>query len=72
MSAQKARITKQLEKRGMAWAVRADKFCDPNDPLENCAAGKRTYHIHPDASYPHWNSVERFNSLREIEEWLSK
>lgn len=69
---QKDRITKKLLERGASWAIRSDKFCDPNDSLEAQAAGKKTYHIHPDASYPHWDSVQRFDSLAAIEDWLDE
>ncbi len=71
MSKQKTKITARLQNIGAAWAIRTDKFCDANDPLENCAAGRKTYHIHPDQSYPHWNSVQRFDTLAEIEDWLA-
>lgn len=72
MSKQHDRITRKLAELGMAWAVRSDKFCDPNDPLEDQMAGRKTYHIHPDAARPHQNDIRRFDSLKEVEEWLEE
>ena len=66
----KARITRRLAELGMAWATREDKYISPNDPLEDQIRGRATYHIHPDASYPHESHIKRFASLREIEEYL--
>ena len=70
-SKQHTRITRKLKKKGMAWAVRSDKYICTNHNCCNVLEGdKPAYHIHPDASYPHQNSIERFASLREIEETL--
>lgn len=66
------RITRSLKRIGACWAVRSDKFCGADDSLEDRMDGRKTYHIHPDASYPHVNSVEQFDSLREIEEWIAE
>jgi hypothetical protein len=66
MTAQKDRITRQLTGLGAAWAITSDKFISPDDEF----GAMPTYHIHPDASYPHINSIERFDTLREIEEWI--
>jgi len=68
MSKQHDRITKKLQEQGRAWAVRTDKFIDPNDDF----GAKPTYHVHPNASYPHQTDICRFDSLNEIEEWLAE
>ena len=72
MSKQHDRITEKFSKFGIAWAVRSDKFCSPDDPLEAQANGTKTYHVHPDASHPHVNDILRFSSLVAIEEWLNE
>lgn len=68
MSKQHDRITKKLQEQGRAWAVRSDKYIDPNDEF----GAKPTYHIHPNATYPHQSDICRFDSLNEIEEWLAE
>ena len=55
-------ITKKLSEIGAAWAVRSDKYVDPNDGY----GAKPTYHIHPDASYPHQDSIKKFDNLDEV------
>jgi len=72
MSKRKERITDRLRKIGAIWAVRTDKFIDPNDPIEYQMARKATYHIHPNVTYPHQNDIKLFSSLEEIEEWLEE
>ena len=59
----KQQITKKFAALGMAWAVRSDKFQDVNDD-------KAYYHVHPDASYPHQNSIKRFDNLDEVAEYV--
>jgi len=71
MSRQKTRITEKMRKLGMAWATTDRKHCSPNDSLEDQAAGRKTYHVHPDVSYPHQNHIKRFGSLRELNQYLS-
>ena len=66
----KDRITKGLREIGAAWAVRNDRYCSPNDPLEDQIEGKRTYHVHPDASYPHQDHIVRFRNLDEIAAYI--
>jgi len=63
-------ITQGLKEIGAAWAVRSDKWCSPNDPLDDQIKGIKTYHIHPDRSYPHQNSIKRFYSLAEIAAYI--
>lgn len=72
MTAQKDRITAALSEIGAAWAVTKDKCVLPDDPLEDQAAGRETYHVHPNRSNPHSNSVWRFNSLAELEDWIQE
>jgi len=68
MSKQHDRITKELQEQGRAWAVRSDKHISPDDEWD----AKPTYHVHPNASYPHQSDICRFDSLNEIEEWLNE
>lgn len=63
------RVTKSLLEVGACWAVRSDKYCDANDPYEDQLAGVKTYHVHPDQSYPHQDHIIRFRSLKEILAW---
>lgn len=71
MSKQHDRITKKLDANGSAWAVRADKYCSADDPLEHQMEGRKTYHIHPDRTHPYSDCILRFRSLSEVELWLS-
>ena len=66
MANKKDRVTKGLLEIGACWAVRSDRYCGANDPLEAQIAGERTYHIHPDASYPHQDDILMFRNLDEI------
>jgi len=59
----KQQITSKFAALGMAWAVRSDKFQDVNDD-------RAYYHVHPDASYPHQNSIKRFDNLEEVAEYV--
>ena len=68
MTAQKDRITRDLLKIGACWAVTADKCILPSDGFYAWP----TYHVHPDASEPHQNYVQRFTSLKELEAWIAE
>ena len=70
VTAQKDRITRALAEIGAAWAATMDKCILTDDPLEDQIAGRATYHIHPDATHPHVNSIQRFDSLVELEDWI--
>jgi len=72
MSKQKDRITKRLRQAGMAWATSATKHVHPDDPMENQIAGRKTYHVHPNANHPHSRDVRRFDTLDELEDWLDE
>ena len=70
MSLQHDRISRKLSAIGACWATRPDRYIDPNDPLGDQIKRRKTYHIHPDRSYPHQRHIMRFSSMREIEAWL--
>jgi hypothetical protein len=64
--ASRAQIEQGLEDIGACWAVRSDKYISPNDDFD----AEPTYHVHPDASYPHQNHIKTFDSLRELWSWI--
>ena len=64
--ASKAQVIARLDQLGMAFAVRTDKYTDPNDPFGARQRGEKTYHIHPDRSYPSVMTIKRFHTLQEI------
>lgn len=69
MTAQKARITAALAEIGAAWAGSRRKYISAD--RECCPPGSsKTYHIHPDRSYPHVSNIIHFSSLKEIEAWI--
>jgi len=70
MSKRQDRITKRLREAGMAWATSATKCTLPDDPMEDQIAGRKTYHVHPDASHPHSRDVRRFDTLDDLEDYL--
>ena len=64
--ASKKQVIKKLEELGMAFAGRTDKYTDPSDPFGAQQRGEKTYHIHPDRSYPSVTAIKRFDTLQEI------
>lgn len=66
MSARKERITNDLLELGACYAVSSEKTILPNDGY----GARPSYHVHPDASYPHQNSIERFDTLADLEEYI--
>ena len=66
----RANLTERMLRLGMAWALRRDKYVSPDDPLEDQMRGRKTYHVHPDRSYPHQNHVKRFNSMADLEQYV--
>lgn len=66
----KNQITKRLESIGAAWAVKDEKYIGTNDPGDPWKL-KPTWHIHPDCTYPHINNIARFESLRDLSEWIT-
>jgi hypothetical protein len=70
MSKRKDKIAKQLREIGAGWAVRADKYLSPDDPLGTQARCEKTYHVHPDICQPEVTAVLRFRTLADIERWI--
>ena len=64
--ARKTQIEQGLSEIGACWAVRADKYVSPDDEF----GAKPSYHVHPDASYPHVRSIKRFESLDMLWSWI--
>ena len=69
--ASKKKVTEGLREIGACWAVRMDKFVDPGD---NWRMDGRpiaaTYHIHPDCERPEQSATLRFDTLKEIAEYI--
>jgi len=72
MTKQKDRITSLLEQIGACWAVTMDKCVLSDDSIEDQMNNRTTYHIHPDQSHPHVNSIQRFTSLKKLEAWIKE
>ena len=68
--ANKKQITTRMRKLGMAWATSSDKHVSPDDPLGEQVRGHKTYHVHPDRSQPWQNAIRRFDTLRDLEEYI--
>ena len=67
MTKQHEMVTKGLTEIGAAWAVRSDRYiCTNRQCCDYLAGDRRAYHVHPDASYPHQNSIKRFSNLDEV------
>ena len=60
--ATKQQIEQGLKDIGACWAIRSDKFIDPSDGYDAAP----TYHVHPNAAYPHQDNIRAFKSLREL------
>jgi len=60
-------ITAGLKEIGAAWATSARKYlCTDHNCCNHLTGDKAAYHVHPDASYPHQNSIRKFRSLKEV------
>ena len=59
-------VEQGLEDIGACWAVRSDKYVGADDGYD----ARPTYHVHPDAGYPHVNAIKRFESLDELANWI--
>lgn len=59
-------MVKALDSVGAIFAVSTAKYISPNDPFES----KPSYHIHPDASYPHEKHIERVFSQKQFQDWI--
>ena len=70
MTEQKDHITAALDQIGAAWAVTKNKVVLPNDPMEDQVTNRATYHIHPDKAEPRAEYIQRFSSLKELEQWI--
>lgn len=57
-----------MERIGACWAVTARKCILPGDGYD----ATPSYHVHPDASYPHEGAIRRFSSYAEIVEWAQE
>jgi len=68
--ASKKNLTERMSKLGMAWAGRSDKYVSPDDPMGDQVRGRKTYHVHPDASWPEVTAILRFDTLRELGEYI--
>jgi len=55
-----------LKSVGAVFAVTSAKTVLPNDP----SGSKPSYHIHPDASYPHEKDIERVYSQAQFRDWV--
>jgi hypothetical protein len=64
--ATRQQIERGLEEIGACWAVRSDKYISPQDSYD----AKPTYHVHPDAKYPHERAIKRFGSLDSLMNWI--
>ncbi len=62
----KQQITKKFQDLSIAWATSNGKYVGANDGFD----AKPSYHVHPDASYPHQDHVKKFTSLEEIGEYV--
>lgn len=67
MSKQKQQISQKLVEAGACWAVTDRKCILPGDGY----GATPSYHIHPDASYPHENQIRRFSDLETLEAYAS-
>ena len=65
--ATKRRIERKMEEMGMTWAVRSTKYIAPDDPF----GSSPTWHVHPNAEYPHEENIQRFDTLNDLWEWLT-
>ena len=55
-------ITRALTGIGAGWAYSSAKHISPNDGF----GAKPSYHVHPDSSSPHQDSIVRFYSMQEV------
>lgn len=59
-------MSQALSSVGACFAVTTAKTILPNDPFES----KPSYHIHPDASYPHEKNIDRVFSQKQLMDWV--
>ena len=56
-----------LRSVGACFAVSTAKTILPNDPF----GSKPSYHIHPDASDPHQDAIERVYTQDQFKDWVA-
>ena len=59
-------MAQSLKSVGACFAVSSAKTILPNDRSES----KPSYHIHPNSSYPHQDSIERVFSQKQLMDWV--
>ena len=59
-------MSQALQAIGACFAVTTAKTILPNDPF----GSKPSYHIHPDASNPRQEDIERFYSQAQFADWI--
>lgn len=59
-------MSSALKSVGACFAVTTAKTVLANDPY----MAKPSYHVHPDASYPHQNDIVRLYSQAQFKDWI--
>ncbi len=59
-------MVQALKDVGAIFAVSTAKYVGANDGMD----AKPSYHIHPDASYPHEKHIERVYSQKQFQDWI--
>ena len=59
-------MVQALKDVGAIFAVSTAKYVGANDGY----GAKPSYHIHPDASYPHEKDIERIYSQAQFQDWI--
>lgn len=59
-------MVKALTDVGAIFAVSTAKYVGANDPF----GSKPSYHIHPNADYPHEKNIERVYSQKQFLDWV--
>ncbi|SRR5260221_6334129 len=59
-------MVQALKDVGAIFAVSTAKYVGANDPM----GSKPSYHIHPNADYPHEKHIERVWSQAQFQDWI--
>jgi hypothetical protein len=59
-------MVQALASVGACFATSTAKFIAVNDPQ----GSKPSYHIHPDANYPHEKQIVRVYSQKQLQDWV--
>lgn len=59
-------MSQALKSVGACFAVSSAKTLLPNDSY----GSKASYHIHPNAGYPHEKDIERVYSQEQLKDWV--